>query len=139
MVTGGRTVNESATVTITCEATGFPAPRIIWLKRNDTELINLNFSIQIHNSKITVTNSVSATWGANTCVLLSSSSLTIDSVIVEDNGVYVCEVENGLPLTQMNSTSISVIGKVIICSLLTSLNCNPSFSQNLERSAADSP
>ena len=110
MITGGGTVNESATVTITCEATGLPAPRIIWLKRNGTELTNLNLFIQIPGSRISITNSVPTAW--EICELLSSSSLTIDSVTVEDNGIYVCEVENGLPANQMNSTNISVIGEL---------------------------
>ena len=105
MVTGGGTVNESATVTMTCEATGFPAPRIIWLKRNGAELTDLTFFILI-----SITNSVPTAW--DSCELLSSSSLTINSVTVEDNGVYVCEVENGLSPTRMNSTTISVIGEL---------------------------
>ena len=105
MVTGGGTVNESATVTMTCEASGFPAPRIIWLKRNGAELTDLTFFIPI-----SITNSIPTAW--DSCELLSSSSLTINSVTVEDNGVYVCEVENGLSPTQMNSTTISVIGEL---------------------------
>ena len=105
MVTGGGTVNESATVTMTCEATGFPAPRIIWLKRNGAELTDLTFF-----NAISITNSVPTAW--DSCELLSSSSLTINSVTAKDNGVYVCEVENGLSSTQMNSTTISVIGEL---------------------------
>ena len=116
MITEGGTVNESATVTITCEATGFPAPRIIWLKRNGTEFTNLNLFIQIPGSRISITNSVPTAW--EICILLSSSNLTIDSVTVEDNGMYVCEVENGLPPNQMNSTNISVIGKYFMVKLL---------------------
>ena len=106
MVTGGGTVNESATVTMTCETSGFPAPSIIWLKRNGAELTNLNIFIQIHSSKISITNSVPT--ALETCKLFSRRSLTINSVTAEDNGVYVCEVENG----QMNSTTISVIGEL---------------------------
>ena len=116
IITGGGTVNESATVTITCEASGFPAPRIIWLKRNGTELTNLNFFIQTPSLRISITNSVPTEW--ESCELLSSSNLTIDSVTVEDNGMYVCEVENGLQPHQMNSTNISVIGKYFMVKLL---------------------
>ena len=116
MITGGGTVNESAAVTITCEATGFPAPRIIWLKRNGTELTNLNLFIQIPGSRISITNSIPTKW--ESCELLSSSNLTIDSVTVEDSGMYICEVENGLPSNQMNSTNISVIGKYFMIKLL---------------------
>ena len=116
LITEGGTVNESATVTITCEATGFPAPRIIWLKKNGTELTNLNLFIQIPSSRIFIKNSVPTEW--ESCELLSSSNLTIDSVTVEDNGMYVCEVENGLQSHQMNSTNISVIGKYFMVKLL---------------------
>ena len=91
---------------MTCEATGFPAPRIIWLKRNGTELTNLNIFIQIHSSKISITNLVQT--ASEGCELFLNSSLTIDSVTADDNGVYICEVENG----QMNSTTISVIGEL---------------------------
>ena len=114
MITEGGTVNESATVTITCEATGLPAPRIIWLKKNGTELTNLNFFIQTPSLRIS--NSIPTEW--ESCELLSSSNLTIDSVTVEDSGMYVCEVENGLPPNQMNSTNISVIGKYFMVKLL---------------------
>ena len=102
-------MNESATVTMTCEATGFPAPRIIWLKRNGTEFTDLTFFIQINSSRILITNLVPTI--RNSCELFSSSTLTIESVTVKDDGVYVCEVENGLPPIQMNSINISVIGK----------------------------
>ena len=56
--------------------------------------------------------SIPTVW--NSCELLSSSSLTIDSVTAEDNGMYVCEVENGLPRSRMNSTTVSVIGELSI-------------------------
>ena len=112
LITGGGTISESASVTITCESTGLPAPRIIWLKKNGTELRDLSLFTSIRRSRITIETSAPTVW--DSCEVLSSSSLTIDSVTAEDNGMYVCEVENGLPPNQMNSTNISVIGKLSI-------------------------
>ena len=112
LITGGGTISESASVTITCESTGLPAPRIIWLKKNGTELRDLNLFTSFRHSRITIETSIPTVW--DSCELHSSSSLTIDNVTAEDNGIYVCEVENGLPPNQMNSTNISVIGKLRI-------------------------
>ena len=109
MITGGGAISESASVTITCESTGLPAPEILWLKKSGRDQ---SLFTGIQRSRITITTSIPTVW--NSCELLSSSSLTIDSVTAEDNGIYVCEVENGLLSNQMNSTTISVIGKLSI-------------------------
>ena len=77
-------VKEGDTTTITCEASGYPPPTIVW-NRIDGNL----------SDRVSVSDSVSVPTG-NGNVTRVSVNLTITNAYREDTGVYTCSANNSI-------------------------------------------
>ena len=77
-------VREGDTTTITCEASGYPPPTIVW-NRIDGNL----------SDRVSVSDSVSVPTG-NGNVTRVSVNLTITNAYREDTGVYTCSANNSI-------------------------------------------
>ena len=91
-------VRESNTVTITCEAIGYPPPTIVWSRSNGAL-----------SDRVSVNNSVSAPTG-NGNVTRVSVNLTITNISREDRGDYICFTNNSIG---SDSTAVTVESKRI--------------------------
>ena len=77
-------VREGNTTTITCEASGYPPPIVVW-NRIDGNL----------SDRVSVSDSVSVPTG-NGNVTRVSVNLTITNAYREDTGVYTCSANNSI-------------------------------------------
>ena len=78
------TVNETAAVTLHCQAVGYPAPSITWsLTRNGLSSILTDVVSVVANS----------TGGSQ----LVKTHLTLSSAQPQDQGVYTCHASNSIP------------------------------------------
>ena len=77
-------VREGNTITITCEALGYPPPTIVWSRTNGTL-----------SDRVSVSDSVSVPIGYGN-VTRVSVNLTITNSSREDTGVYMCSANNSV-------------------------------------------
>ena len=94
-------VREGDTTTITCEALGYPPPKILW-NRIDGNL----------SDRVSVSDSVSVPTGYGN-VTRVSVNLTITNAYREDTGVYTCSANNGIGSDNRNF-SITVQCRFVI-------------------------
>ena len=92
---------ERNTTTITCEAFGYPPPRIFWSN-----------IIGAFSERVLVSNSISVPTGYGN-VTRVSVNLTIANASREDTGVYTCFANNSVGNDVINS-SITVQCKFVI-------------------------
>ena len=88
-------VKEENTITITCEAFGYPPPIIVWSRPNG-----------ILSSRVLVNDSVTVLT-KNGNVTRVSVNLTITNASREDTGVYTCSANNSIGSDNKN-VSITV-------------------------------
>ena len=79
----GIKTTEGETATFTCEASGFPAPNIVWLH-------NLSYIIQTSRRVITTDSAVLSN---DSVVILMNSTLLVNSLSLWDGGEYMCRVD----------------------------------------------
>ena len=84
------TVRERNTITITCEAFGYPPPTVVWNRINE----------RTFSDRVSVSDSVSTGYGV-------SVNLTIANTSREDTGVYTCSANNSIGSDSSN-VSITV-------------------------------
>ena len=77
-------VREGNTVTITCEALGYPPPTVVWSRANGTL-----------SDRVSVSDSVSVPIGYGS-VTRVGVNLTITNASREDTGVYMCSANNSV-------------------------------------------
>ena len=87
-------IDEGMNITITCEATGYPPPTVVWSKSNGAL-----------SNRVSASDGVSIPTG-NRNVRRVSVNLTIMSTSREDTGVYICSANNyiGSDSTNVNVT-----------------------------------
>ena len=83
-LSSNKSVIEGNTMTITCEAFGYPPPTVVWNR------INGNLS-----DRVSVSDSVSVPTGYGN-VTRVSVNLTITNAFREDTGVYICSANNSI-------------------------------------------
>ena len=98
-------IDEGLNITITCEATGYPPPTIVWSRSNEAL-----------SDRVSVSDGVSIPTG-NGNVTRVSVNLTIMSTSREDTGVYICSANNYIG---SDSTNVSV---TVQCKFLLYLVC----------------
>ena len=86
----GAIVREGDTTTITCEALGYPPPRVVWSRING-----------ILSDRVSVSDSVTVPTG-NGNVTRVSVNLTITNTSREDTGVYTCSANNSISSDSRN-------------------------------------
>ena len=94
------------TVTIECNATANPPANLTWIMRTIEGIQTLLTS----SPRISITHQLTNAPNGPT----SRSTLTISNVEAVDNGVYICEANNGLSSPSVSANfPICVIGKTI--------------------------
>ena len=97
-------VRERYTITITCEAFGYPPPTVVWNRING-----------ILSDRVSVSDSVSVPTGYGN-VTRVSINLTITNASREDTGVYTCSANNSIGSDSSN-LSITVQCKFVYISI----------------------
>ena len=78
------TVREGDSVTLTCEAIGYPPPTVVWSRPNG-----------VLSNRVLVSDSISVPTG-NGNVTSVSVYLTVASILIEDGGDYKCFASNNI-------------------------------------------
>ena len=76
------TVREGNSVTLSCEAIGYPPPTVVWSRPNG-----------VLSSRVSVSDSVSVPTG-NGNVTSVSVNLTVTNILIADGGDYMCFANN---------------------------------------------
>ncbi|XP_060515834.1 lachesin isoform X2 [Cylas formicarius] len=80
-------VREGANETLTCKATGFPTPTVMW-KRYDNSMISINKTLQVAE--------------------FDGEKLELTKISRLDMGAYLCIAKNGVPPTVSKQIKVSV-------------------------------
>ena len=102
-------IREMNHITITCEALGYPPPKIVWNRANG-----------ILHDEVSVSDNVSVPTG-NGNITRVSVNLTITNASREDTGVYTCSANNSIGSDDRN-VSITVQCK-FVC-VYVCIKCN---------------
>ena len=112
-------VLERSSVTINCEALGYPPPSVTWSGLDE-----------ILSDRVSVSDSVSVPTGYGN-VTRVSVNLTITNASREDTGVYTCSANNSIGSDSSN-ISITVHCKLLLtcCKLINELSfsCSRNYS-----------
>ena len=101
-------ISEGDTTTLTCEATGYPPPTVVWSTSNED-----------YSDRVLASDSVSVPTGYGN-VTRVSVNLTITNASREDTGVYMCSANNSIGDDERN-VSITVQCKLGICNFHTKI------------------
>ena len=77
-------VGEGNTTTVTCKATGFPPPTIVWSRTNGAI-----------SHRVSVSDAVRVPTGYGNITTVSIN-LTVANASREDTGVYICSANNSI-------------------------------------------
>ena len=109
---------ELETLVLYCNATGYPTPRVSWVKRTGIEIKVLN------GLRVTSTTSENVPPANSSALALVTSTLSLTNVTTEDSGVYVCEANSGdsAGLFGMSSVDVHVSGKKLVTLAITTMH-----------------
>ena len=101
------TINETDSYSITCNATGIPAPMtFIWLKDGVVQ----NYTVNTDRISVSELSTVVPYSTDDGVVLSVSQVLTISSAVDEDSGMYTCIASNGVRTNASVTIRLTVQG-----------------------------
>ena len=115
-------ITEGSNGSITCTATGYPVPTVVWQNSDGSSL---------NNSRVVSGSPVISSTGVGNVSSVSVELMVIGAMRVVDSGMYRCSANNIINSTTRN-INITVQCKYITISTLDSVTYNCSINDKIQ-------